>query len=152
MMELSTKIDAFGEITGTPEVLDKNFKYEVLDAPEQGTDKWLAWRKQGITATEAGAIMFPDSHSSPMNVYTDKLGLTTRDQSDTEGYMEWGHRIEDLLIDKFMEVHPTFSHKSHGRLYQRDRAKCSLDGQCFDESGNPRVQDRSVRGEVESHS
>lgn len=136
-MELVTKTDAFRNVTATPEILDKNFKYEVTDAPEQGTDKWLAWRKKGITATEAGAIMFPDSHSSPMTVYTDKLGLTVRDQSDSEGYMEWGHRIEDLLIDKFMEVHPTFTHKSHGRLYQRDWAKCSLDGQCFDDSGNP---------------
>ena len=45
-MEQITKTDAFRGITATPEVLDKNFKYEVTDAPEQGTDKWLAWRKQ----------------------------------------------------------------------------------------------------------
>ena len=117
--------------------MNTEFPTEVLDAPEQGTDKWLAWRKQGITATEAGAIMFPDSHASPLTVYTDKLGLTTKDQSDPDGYMEWGHRIEDLLIDKFMETHPTFRDATHGRLYQKDWAKCSLDGQCYDDKGNP---------------
>ena len=87
------------------EYLDQNFKTEVKDAPEQGTDKWLEWRKQGITATEAGMIMFPDSHSSPLTVYSNKLGITTPDQSDPDGYMEWGHRIEDLLVAKFMENH-----------------------------------------------
>ena len=80
------------------EYLDQNFTHEVKDAPEQGTDKWLEWRKQGITATEAGMIMFPDSHSSPLTVYSNKLGITTPDQSDPDGYMEWGHRIEDLLV------------------------------------------------------
>ena len=142
---LGVELNCFGRADNAGKMLpsdpilaaDADFKYEVKDAPEQGTDKWLEWRKQGITATEAASIMFPDSHSSPMTVYTDKLGLTTKDQSDTEGYMEWGHRIEDLLINKFMEVHPTFTCKSHGRLYQRDWAKCSLDGQCFDDSGNP---------------
>ena len=34
-MELVTKTDAFGNVTATPEILDKNFKYEVTDAPEQ---------------------------------------------------------------------------------------------------------------------
>ena len=108
------------------------FETEVMDAPEQGTDKWLAWRKQGITATEAGMIMFPDSHASPMTVYSDKLGLTERDQSDPDGFMEWGHRIEDLLVCKFMESHPTFTDCTQGRLYQRDWCKCSLDAQAYD--------------------
>lgn len=116
---------------------DADFKYEVKDAPEQGTDKWLEWRKQGITATEAGMIMFPDSHSSPLTVYSNKLGITTPDQSDPDGYMEWGHRIEDLLVAKFMENHKSFKCVTQGRLYQRDWAKCSLDAQCYDENGTP---------------
>ena len=116
---------------------DVNFRYEVKDAPEQGTLPWLAWRKQGITATEAASITFPDSHNSPMTVYSEKIGLTTHDQSDPEGYMEWGHRIEDLLVGKFMEMHPNFRRATQGRLYQRDWCKCSLDAQCFDDEGNP---------------
>lgn len=142
---LSPELDCFGRddlagcaIPCDPIIqADCDFKYEVKDAPEQGTLPWLAWRKKGITATEAGSIMFPDSHSSPLNVYTTKLGLTVSDQSDPEGYMEWGHRIEDLLIAKFMEVHSDFTRVSHGRLYQRDWAKCSLDGQCFNDKGEP---------------
>lgn len=116
---------------------DVDFKYEVKDAPEQGTDKWLEWRKQGITATEAATIMYPSKWGSPLSIYTDKLGLTQRDQSDDDGYMEWGHRIEDLLVQKFMDQHKNFTKCTQGRLYQRDWTKCSLDAQCFNELGQP---------------
>jgi putative phage-type endonuclease len=118
-------------------IADKMFRYEVKDAPEQGTDKWLEWRKQGITATEAASIMYPSKWGSPLSIYTDKLGLTQKSQDDSDGFMEWGHRIEDLLVSKFMEQHKGFTACAQGRLYQRDWAKCSLDAQCFDESGAP---------------
>lgn len=118
-------------------IADKMFRFEVKDAPEQGTDKWLEWRKQGITATEAASIMYPSKWGSPLSIYTDKLGLTEKSQDDSDGFMEWGHRIEDLLVNKFMEQHKGFSVCTQGRLYQRDWAKCSLDAQCFDEHGVP---------------
>ena len=126
-----------GNSTQHIDIADRMFKTEVKDAPEQGTDRWLDWRKQGITATEAGMIMFPDSHSSPLTVYSNKLGITTPDQSDPDGYMEWGHRIEDLLVSKFMENHPRFGYCTQGRLYQRDWCKCSLDAQAFDDKWTP---------------
>ena len=116
---------------------DKMFRFEVKDAPEQGTDKWLEWRKQGITATEAASIMYPSKWGSPLSIYTDKRGLTNKSQEDTDGFMEWGHRIEDLLVSKFMEQHKGFVCCTQGRLYQRDWAKCSLDAQCFNEKGVP---------------
>lgn len=118
-------------------IADKMFRFEVKDAPEQGTDKWLEWRKQGITATEAASIMYPSKWGSPLSIYTDKLGLTNKAQDDSDGFMEWGHRIEDLLVAKFMEQHKGFTVCTQGRLYQRDWAKCSLDAQCFNEKGVP---------------
>ena len=119
------------------ELANKMFRFEVKEAPKQGTDKWLEWRKQGITATEAATIMYPSKYGSPLSVYTDKQGLTEKSQEDTDGFMEWGHRIEDLLVGKFMEQHTGFTCCTQGRLYQRDWAKCSLDAQCFDEDGVP---------------
>lgn len=107
------------------------FRYEVQDAPAQGSDAWLAWRKNGITATEAAAIVFPDQYGSPLKVYTDKLGLTQNDQSDENGFFEWGHIIEDDLVRKFAVAHPEAREITQGRLYQRMWAKCSLDAQCF---------------------
>lgn len=119
------------------DMVEKEFETEVLNAPAQGTEDWLNWRKQGITATEAGLIMHPSKYGSGLTVYTDKLGLTTHDQSDPDGFMEWGHRIEDLLVSKFMEQHPDFKDCTQGRLYQRDWAKCSLDAQARTADGTP---------------
>lgn len=110
---------------------------EVINAPAQGTKEWLEWRKKGITATEASLIMFPSKWGSPISVYTDKLGLTSRDDSDRDGYMEWGHRIEDLLVNKFMEEHQDFTQCEQGKLYENGWAKCSLDAQCLDNNGEP---------------
>lgn len=110
---------------------EPTFDYEVENAPAQGTDEWLAWRKDGITATEAAAIVFPDQYGSPLKVYTDKLGLTQPDQSDENGFFEWGHIIEDDLVRKFKRMHPEAVNITQGRLYQRVWAKCSLDAQCF---------------------
>ena len=142
---LGTEVDCFGREDNAGKMFpcdpilaaDADFKYEVKDAPEQGTDKWLEWRKQGITATEVASIMYPSKWGSPLSIYTDKLGLTQKSQDDSEGFMEWGHRIEDLLVSKFMEQHKDFRKCTQGRLYQRDWAKCSLDAQAFDELGNP---------------
>lgn len=142
---LGVELDCFGRADNAGKMFpcdptlaaDADFKYEVKDAPEQGTDKWLEWRKQGITATEAASIMYPSKWGSPLSIYTDKLGLTQKSQDDSDGFMEWGHRIEDLLVNKFMEQHKGFTVCTQGRLYQRDWAKCSLDAQCFDEKGVP---------------
>lgn len=137
---MDIELDCYTEpATVNEEVEVKNglFAFEVKDAPEQGTDKWLEWRKQGITATEAASIMYPSKWGSPLSIYTDKLGLTNKSQDDSEGFMEWGHRIEDLLVKKFMENHGQFRVCTQGRLYQRNWAKCSLDAQCFDDKGEP---------------
>lgn len=139
---LTNELDCFGEdvraiaiCPGTS--IMSNFKYEVENPAMQGSEDWLAWRKQGITATEAATIMYPSKYGSGLKVYSDKLGLTVNDQSDPDGFMEWGHRIEDLLVDKFMEQHPDFKSCTQGRLYQRDWCKCSLDAQAFTADGVP---------------
>ena len=115
------------------------FEYEVTDAPVQGTQAWLDWRSEGITATEAAVIMFPDQYKSALTVYNQKVGIAPPDdQSDPDGFFEWGHILEDDLITKFKKVHPELADSvSQGRLYQRAWAKCSLDAQCFLKDGTP---------------
>ena len=115
------------------------FEYEVTDAPAQGTQEWLDWRSEGITATEAAAIMFPDQYKSALTVYNQKVGISPpEDQSDPDGFFEWGHILEDDLVRKFKSVHPELADSvSQGRLYQRNWAKCSLDAQCFLADGTP---------------
>lgn len=116
-----------------------NFEYEVPNAPAQGSPEWLRWRSEGITATEAAVIMFPDQYKSALTVYNQKVGIAPPDdQSDPDGFFEWGHILEDDLVRKFKSVHPEVADSvTQGRLYQRNWAKCSLDAQCFLPDGTP---------------
>ena len=116
-----------------------HFDYEVPNAPAQGSPEWLRWRSEGITATEAAVIMFPDQYKSALTVYNQKVGIAPPDdQSDPDGFFEWGHILEDDLIRKFKNVHPELADTvSQGRLYQRHWAKCSLDAQCILPDGTP---------------
>lgn len=126
--------DSYDEKTGEP-----IFKYEVENSPAQGTQEWLDWRKGGITATEAAAIMFPDKYGSPLGVYSKKLGLVPDDQSDPDGFFEWGHIIEDDIVKKFQKNHPEVKSMTQGRLYSRGWCLCSLDAQCIDGEGDPMI-------------
>lgn len=115
------------------------FSYEVPNAPAQGSQEWLRWRSEGITATEAAVIMFPDQYKSALTVYNQKVGIAPPDdQSDPDGFFEWGHILEDDLVRKFKAVHPELANTvTTGRLYQRNWAKCSLDAQCVLYDGTP---------------
>lgn len=116
-----------------------NFEYEVPNAPVQGSPEWLRWRSEGITATEAAVIMFPDQYKSALTVYNQKVGIAPPDdQSDPDGFFEWGHILEDDLVRKFKTLHPELAGTvTQGRLYQRNWAKCSLDAQCVLADGTP---------------
>lgn len=115
------------------------FEYEVQNAPAQGSQEWLRWRSEGITATEAAVIMFPDQYKSALTVYNQKVGIAPPDdQSDPDGFFEWGHILEDDLVRKFKTLHPELAGTvTQGRLYQRNWAKCSLDAQCVLADGTP---------------
>ena len=116
-----------------------HFDYEVPNAPAQGSPEWLRWRSEGITATEAAVIMFPDQYKSALTVYNQKVGIAPPDdQSDPDGFFEWGHILEDDLVRKFKTLHPELAQTvTQGRLYQRNWAKCSLDAQCVLADGTP---------------
>lgn len=126
--------DFYDKKTGEP-----IFEYEVPNAPAQGSPEWLAWRSEGITATEAAVIMFPDQYKSALTVYNQKIGIAPpEDQSDPDGFFEWGHILEDDLVRKFKTLHPELAQTvTQGRLYQRAWAKCSLDAQCVLADGTP---------------
>lgn len=56
---------------------------------------WLAWRKQGIGASDVSALFGMSPYASPMSVYMDKQGLSGPD-SDSD-YMEYGRRAEPMI-------------------------------------------------------
>ncbi len=59
---------------------------------EQGTDDWLAWRTQGIGASEAAAILGENPWKSRRALLAEKCGLARRDFNSAA--MDFGTRTE----------------------------------------------------------
>lgn len=95
---------------------------------KQGTPEWLAWRLNGITATEASCAMGVSKWGTALSVYKDKLNPKPHEQSE---YEEWGSLLEDVIkFKKFAKEHPEFEVRQ-GECYEREWRKCSLDGELW---------------------
>lgn len=95
---------------------------------EQGSMEWLLWRRGGVTATDAAAINGTSKWNTRLDVWKDKTDTNPPEQK-TSSAMEWGHRIEPVLRDKFAEVFETKVKPSE--LFQNDAHPwmlASLDG------------------------
>lgn len=89
--------------------------------------EWLAWRKQGIGASDVAALVGMSPWASPMSVWTDKLGLSTDDDND---YMEFGRRAEPMLTDYFEDRTGLFVYGQQFRGAHPDHPhhRATLDG------------------------
>lgn len=95
---------------------------------EQGTNEWLEWRLNGITATEASTALGVNKWSTPLMVYKNKLDPQPHEKSK---YEEWGNILEDpIKFKKFAVEHPEFDVRQ-GACYSDDWRKCSLDGELW---------------------
>lgn len=93
---------------------------------KQGTQEWLDWRRNGITATEASCCMGVSKWGTALSVYNDKLNPKEHTPSE---YEEWGTLLEDTIkFKKFGKEHPEFE-VVQGECYEREWRKCSLDGE-----------------------
>ena len=89
---------------------------------QQGTPEWLAWRNQGIGASDLGAILGMSKYETPLSIWAKKTGFAPHKDEPNEN-MEWGHRIEPALVDKWIEENaatyylecrgPVFEHSEH---------------------------------------
>lgn len=95
---------------------------------QQGTQEWLDWRLNGITATEAACALGVSKWGTPLSVFQDKLDPQPHEQSK---YEEWGTLLEDVIkFKKFAKMHPEFDVRQ-GECYEDDWRKCSLDGELW---------------------
>ena len=62
-------------------------------------EEWLAWRRTGITATDAAALVGLSRWSSPYSVWANKAGLLPEDEASDA--MEFGTRAEPMLSQWF---------------------------------------------------
>ena len=93
-------------------------------------EKWLEFRRQHITASDAAAIMGKSPFSTPLGVWMEKTGRKqSKDQEDRD-MLDWGNDLEEVAIRRVerecvVGVEPTdeiFVHSEH------DWLSCTPDG------------------------
>lgn len=89
----------------------------LLLPPDAPKEKWLAARRNGITASEIAVILGISPFDSAFNLYYKKIGAIPEDYDNTA--MSLGRHLEPWIIDRFVEDHPEW-YVAEGGLYVSD--------------------------------
>lgn len=73
---------------------------------ENGTPEWLEERRHGIGGSDVAAIVGLSKWESAYSLWCKKTGKL--EDSHTSSAMEWGNRLEPVVINKFAESHPEY--------------------------------------------
>lgn len=94
--------------------------------------EWLAWRKQGIGASDVAALIGMSKWASPMSVWTDKMGLAGPDEDND--YLEYGRRAEPMLTGYLEDRTGLFVVDQQARAVHPDHPhhRATLDGRVVD--------------------
>ena len=100
-----------------------------------GSDDWHAARAKGVGGSEVGTICGLNKWESAFTLWAKKSGKIS-DQIPQSEPMEWGQRLEAVILDKFVESHPelvvwgdagtwehntdAFAHANPDGIYQRE--------------------------------
>ena len=85
--------------------LSENTKARFLAKLENGTAEWLALRETGIGGSEVGSIIGVNPWESALTLWAKKTGRIEKAIPMNDA-MEWGNRLEPVVIDKFQDEHP----------------------------------------------
>ena len=86
-----------------------------------GSDEWLKLRQTGIGGSDVAAILGWSPWKSFFSLWAEKTEVVKAEQLDSAP-VEWGHRLEPVVMDKFEDEHPdlkiirdvgTWTHAQH---------------------------------------
>lgn len=72
---------------------------------QNGSREWLELRKTGIGGSDIGTILGFNKWESPYSLWAKRTGLISSEIEPSEA-MEWGNRLEPVILDKFADEHP----------------------------------------------
>jgi len=73
---------------------------------KQGTPEWLEARRGGIGGSDIAAILGLSPWTSPLAVWHAKM---SGDSGPANDAMEWGHRLEAPVAERYAEGHPEYT-------------------------------------------
>lgn len=86
---------------------------------EPGTPDWHAARADGLGGSEVPAAMGLSPFESPFSLWHRKAGAVGPVEESPE--MEWGKRLEPVIVAKFFDVHPEYDAWTTGTYTHVDR-------------------------------
>lgn len=101
----------------------------------QDGDAWLAWRSQGITATEAGIVMGANPYTTPWRLWAERTGKVSRANLDINPNVRRGENFEDMARNAYNEMYGVMLVPTCGEYEGNRVIRASFDG--IDENGVP---------------
>lgn len=72
---------------------------------EQGTPKWLKWRKSGIGGSDAAAVLNKSPYMTAFELYMDKINKSVKkDESGSEFIFQRGHETEKKIRKEVFDL------------------------------------------------
>lgn len=116
-------------------------KYRTVKCVD-GTDEWHELRSKGVGGSEVATIMGLNKYQSPYELWLEKTGRATRTDLSGNQAVEWGHRLEPLVAEKFADAHPEFKIKNRNATFiDRERLwrHANIDRQVTEPDGTKSV-------------
>jgi putative phage-type endonuclease len=76
----------------------------LAEAPAYGTPDWVAWRRNGLGASDLSAILGLDPYRTEHELWEQKTGKSP--DFDGNAKTRWGHRLERVGLDVWMDRNP----------------------------------------------
>lgn len=113
---------------------------ELVGVYVDGSPEWHAARRAGIGGSEIATILGINNFMSPYYLWHLKAGIFSDEDQESE-VLEWGHRLEDSVAQKFADRHPdcTLFYGGSWRHKERKRDLCNPDRLYVDEDGVIRI-------------
>ena len=105
---------------------------------ESGSPEWHALRNQGIGGSLVGTIAGLNKWESAYTAWAKHTGKIEKEIPDSPA-MEWGRRLESVVLDKFKDSHPELEVLDEVGTWQNKERTYQIanpDGIAMDEHGN----------------
>jgi putative phage-type endonuclease len=94
----------------------------------QGTDEWKAWRRDGITATDAVVLFGLNPDMTPLKLWRQKKGLMQEPDLSCNPAVRFGHDNEDVLRKRWEQSRFDFADPACAEWDKNPVFRASFDG------------------------